>query len=58
MDGLNLKDKTMAIRGACIVFSVWDVGGDLRCVNHVPIACKDAITIFIISDLTRRQEQA
>ena len=27
MNGLNLKDKTMAIRGACIVYGVWDVRG-------------------------------
>ncbi|KAM0948856.1 hypothetical protein DsansV1_C06g0063891 [Dioscorea sansibarensis] len=31
---------------------------DQRWVDHVPIACKDAIAILIISDLTRRQEQA
>ena len=28
--------------------------GDQRWVDHVPIACKDAIEILIISDLTRR----
>ena len=61
---MNLKDKTMAIRGACIVYGVWDVRGlywrlscwfsfvwpfvwiyvclgDQRCVDHVPIACKE-----------------
>ena len=27
MNGLNLKDKTMAIRGACVVYGVWDVRG-------------------------------
>ena len=27
MNGLNLMDKTMVVRGARIVFSIWDVGG-------------------------------
>ncbi|KAM0943833.1 putative small monomeric GTPase [Dioscorea sansibarensis] len=54
MNGLNLMDKTMVVRGARIVFSIWDVGGDQRWVDHVPIACKDAVAILIMFDLTTR----
>lgn len=27
MKGLNLMDKTLAIKGAKIAFTIWDVGG-------------------------------
>ncbi|KAK1435638.1 hypothetical protein QVD17_01404 [Tagetes erecta] len=40
MAGLNLMDKTMSFGGAKIVFSIWDVGGDRRSNDQVPIACK------------------
>jgi hypothetical protein len=28
MTGLNLMDKTMAVRGARIAYSIWDVAGN------------------------------
>ncbi|KAJ0966124.1 hypothetical protein J5N97_027262 [Dioscorea zingiberensis] len=54
MNGLNLMDKMMVVRGARIAFSIWDVGGDQRHLDHVPIACKDAVAILIMFDLTSR----
>ncbi|KAK6149308.1 hypothetical protein DH2020_016833 [Rehmannia glutinosa] len=48
MKGLNLMDKTLHIRGARIAFRIWDVGGDNRSLDQVPIACKDAVAIFFI----------
>ncbi|KAM7498855.1 hypothetical protein LguiA_023269 [Lonicera macranthoides] len=54
MKGLNLMDKTFFIRGARIAFSIWDVGGDTKSLDHVPIACKDAVAILFMFDLTSR----
>ncbi|XP_065862326.1 protein TEM1 isoform X3 [Euphorbia lathyris] len=54
MTGLNLMDKTLIVEGARITFSLWDVGGDSRSVDHVPIACKDAVAILFMFDLTSR----
>ncbi|XP_066394917.1 septum-promoting GTP-binding protein 1 [Miscanthus floridulus] len=54
MTGLNLMDKTMAVRGARIAYSIWDVAGDHQSVDHIPIACKDAVAILYMFDLTSR----
>ncbi|OVA11108.1 Small GTPase superfamily [Macleaya cordata] len=54
MSGLNLVDKIFSVRGARIAFSIWDVGGDHKSLDHVPIACKDAVAILIMFDLTSR----
>ncbi|GMP65419.1 hypothetical protein CsSME_00026218 [Camellia sinensis var. sinensis] len=54
MKGLNLMDKTLVVRGARIAFRIWDVGGDNRSLDQVPIACKDAVAILFMFDLTSR----
>ncbi|KAG2637402.1 septum-promoting GTP-binding protein 1-like [Panicum virgatum] len=54
MTGLNLMDKTMAVRGARIAYSIWDVAGDIQAVDHIPIACKGAVAILYMFDLTSR----
>lgn len=54
MAGLNLMDKTLFVKGARIAFSIWDVGGDHRSLEQVPIACKDAVAILFMFDLTSR----
>ncbi|KAI9186717.1 hypothetical protein LWI28_020124 [Acer negundo] len=54
MTGLNLINKTLLVQGARISFSIWDVGGDSSSYDHVPIACKDAVAIFFMFDLTSR----
>ncbi|OWM81257.1 hypothetical protein CDL15_Pgr007295 [Punica granatum] len=54
MAGLNLMDKTLVVQGAKISFSIWDVGGDNKSSNHLPIACKDAVAILFMFDLTSR----
>ncbi|KAK4398500.1 Septum-promoting GTP-binding protein 1 [Sesamum angolense] len=51
---LNLMDKTFHIKGARIAFRIWDVGGDRRSLDQVPIACKDAVAILYMFDLTSR----
>ncbi|XP_024313706.1 septum-promoting GTP-binding protein 1 isoform X2 [Brachypodium distachyon] len=54
MTGLNLMDKTLAVRGARLAFNIWDVAGDSQSIDHVPIACKDAVAILFMFDLTSR----
>ncbi|OMP04429.1 Small GTPase superfamily [Corchorus olitorius] len=54
MTGLNLVNKTLFVQGARIAFSIWDVGGDSNSLDHVPIACKDAVAILFMFDLTSR----
>ncbi|KAK6934425.1 Small GTPase [Dillenia turbinata] len=54
MSGLNLMDKTLSVKGARIAFSIWDVDGDHGSLDHVPIACKDAVAILLMFDLTSR----
>ncbi|KAJ8754645.1 hypothetical protein K2173_010736 [Erythroxylum novogranatense] len=54
MTGLNLMDKTLFVRGVRIAFSIWDVGGDNKSIDHVPMACKDAVAILFMFDLTSR----
>lgn len=54
MNGLNLMDKTLVVRGARIAFRIWDVGGDHSSVDQIPIACKDAVAILFMFDLTSR----
>ncbi|XP_078181152.1 ras-related small GTP-binding family protein [Carex rostrata] len=54
MRGLNLMDKVLMVRGATIALTIWDVAGDKDCVDHVPLACKDAVAILYMFDLTSR----
>ncbi|KAK6132929.1 hypothetical protein DH2020_033313 [Rehmannia glutinosa] len=54
MKGLNVMDKIMYIQGAKIALKIWDVGGDNRSFDQVPIACKDAVAILFMFDLTSR----
>ncbi|KAJ7960723.1 septum-promoting GTP-binding protein 1-like [Quillaja saponaria] len=54
MTGLNLMDKTLFVQGARISFSIWDVAGDKRSQDHISLACKDAVAILFMFDLTSR----
>ncbi|XVF77559.1 hypothetical protein PTKIN_Ptkin14bG0054600 [Pterospermum kingtungense] len=54
MTGLNLVNKTSFVQGVRIAFSIWDVGGDSSSLDHLPIACKDAVAILFMFDLTSR----
>ncbi|KAI3717889.1 hypothetical protein L1987_69797 [Smallanthus sonchifolius] len=54
MAGLNLMDKTLSFGGARIALNIWDVGGDRKSNDQVPIACKDAVAILFMFDLTSR----
>ncbi|CAL5390519.1 unnamed protein product [Camellia sinensis] len=54
MKELNLMDKTMLVGDTRIALRIWDVGGDHRSLDQVPIACKDAVAILFMFDLTSR----
>ncbi|GAU12399.1 hypothetical protein TSUD_253500, partial [Trifolium subterraneum] len=48
MEGLNLMDKTLYVQGARISFCIWDVAGDTKSLDQIPMACKDAVALLII----------
>ncbi|KAL1567034.1 septum-promoting GTP-binding protein 1-like isoform X1 [Salvia divinorum] len=52
---VNVMDKTMCIQGATIALTIWDVGGEKRSFDQVPIACKNAAAILFMFDLTSRR---
>lgn len=54
MEGLNLMDKTLYVQGARISFCIWDVAGDKKSLDQIPMACKDAVALLIMFDLTSR----
>ncbi|XP_019435461.1 PREDICTED: septum-promoting GTP-binding protein 1 isoform X4 [Lupinus angustifolius] len=54
MEGLNLMDKTLFVEGARISCCIWDVAGDKRSLDQIPMACKDAVAVLIMFDLTSR----
>ncbi|KAK5772481.1 septum-promoting GTP-binding protein 1 [Gossypium arboreum] len=54
MTGLNLVNKTLFVQGARVAFSIWDVGGDSNSLDLLPIACKNAVAILFMFDLTSR----
>ncbi|KAK9284372.1 hypothetical protein L1049_024759 [Liquidambar formosana] len=54
MEGLNSMDKTLSVSGARISYSIWEVGGDAKSQDQIPIACKDSIAILFMFDLTSR----
>ncbi|TYI47356.1 hypothetical protein E1A91_D13G167500v1 [Gossypium mustelinum] len=54
LTGLNLVNKTLFVQGAGIAFSIWDVGGDSNSLDLLPIACKNAVAILFMFDLTSR----
>ncbi|KAL9453637.1 hypothetical protein AB3S75_009278 [Citrus x aurantiifolia] len=53
-EGLNMMDKTLLVRGARISYSIWEVTGDAKAQDHLPVACKDSIAILFMFDLTSR----
>lgn len=52
--GLNYVDKIQQVQGARLFFSIWEVGGDDHCQNHIPTVCKDSVAILFMFDLTSR----
>ncbi|KAF3443698.1 hypothetical protein FNV43_RR13388 [Rhamnella rubrinervis] len=52
--GLSFVDKTLLVKGARISYSIWEVEGDMKSKDHIPIACKDSVAILFMFDLTSR----
>ncbi|MED6142880.1 hypothetical protein PIB30_001648 [Stylosanthes scabra] len=52
--GLNPMDKTLDVRGARISYSIWEVQGDAKSIDQIPLACTDSVAILIMFDLTSR----
>lgn len=53
-DGINVMDKTLMVRDARIIYSLWEVDGDEGSLHQIPLACKDSVAILIMFDLTSR----
>jgi len=52
--GVNFMEKTIAIKGTEITFSIWDLGGQREFVNMLPLVCNDAVAILFMFDLSRK----
>ncbi|CAK8575490.1 unnamed protein product [Lathyrus sativus] len=52
--GPNHMDKTMVVSGARISYCIWEVQGDGKSQDQLPMACKDSVAILIMFDLTSR----
>ncbi|XP_027347238.1 septum-promoting GTP-binding protein 1 isoform X2 [Abrus precatorius] len=52
--GLNQMDKTLVVRGARISYCIWEVQGDRKSEEQIPMACTDSVAILIMFDLTSR----
>ncbi|XP_058753189.1 septum-promoting GTP-binding protein 1-like [Vicia villosa] len=52
--GPNQMDKTMVVSGARISYCIWEVQGDGKSQDQLPMACKDSVAILIMFDLTSR----
>ncbi|CAI8616173.1 unnamed protein product [Vicia faba] len=52
--GPNQMDKTMVVSGARISYCIWEVQGDGKSQDQLPVACKDSVAILIMFDLTSR----
>ncbi|KAJ1404328.1 Small GTPase superfamily [Sesbania bispinosa] len=53
-NGLNQMDKTLFVGGARISYCIWEVQGDGKSEDQIPMACKDSVAILIMFDLTSR----
>lgn len=52
--GPNQMDKTLVVSGARISYCIWEVQGDGKSEDQLPMACKDSVAILIMFDLTSR----
>ncbi|KAE9620679.1 hypothetical protein Lal_00019778 [Lupinus albus] len=52
--GPNQMDKILDVRGARISYCIWEVQGDRKSEEQIPMACNDSVAILIMFDLTSR----
>uniref|UniRef100_A0A1J3CZD6 Septum-promoting GTP-binding protein 1 n=1 Tax=Noccaea caerulescens TaxID=107243 RepID=A0A1J3CZD6_NOCCA len=52
--GINCTDKTLSMGGARISYSIWELEGDEKSRDQIPLACKDSVAILFMFDLTSR----
>jgi len=56
--GVNFMEKTIQLRNACVVLSVWDLGGQKEYLQLMPLVCDDAKALLFVFDLTRKKSLA
>ncbi|VVA98830.1 unnamed protein product [Arabis nemorensis] len=52
--GIICTDKTLSMGGARISYSIWELEGDEKSRDQIPMACKDSVAILFMFDLTSR----
>ena len=52
--GVNFMEKTIAVRGNEITFTIWDLGGQREFISMLPLVCNDAFAILFMFDLSRK----
>lgn len=52
--GVNFMEKTITLRNTEITFSIWDLGGQREFLSMLPLVCNDAVAIFFMFDLSRK----
>ena len=50
--GVNFMEKSIALDGQAVTFSIWDIGG-ADSESMLPLVCNDAVAILFMFDLTR-----
>jgi len=51
--GVNFLEKTVRVRDANIVFSIWDLGAARGFLSMMPLVCNEAAVLFFMFDLSR-----
>ncbi len=52
--GVNFMEKSIALRGTEVRFSIWDLGGQREFLSMLPLVCNDAAAILFMFDLSRK----
>merc|ERR550514_2191313 len=51
--GINFMEKSIALDGQEVTFSIWDIGGGADSESMLPLVCNDAAAVLLLFDLSR-----
>ena len=51
--GVNFMEKSIALGGQEVTFSIWDIGGGTDSKSMLPLVCNDAAAVLLMFDLSR-----
>lgn len=52
--GVTFMEKTIMLKNIDVVYSIWDLGGQLEFGHMLPLVSNDAVAVFFVFDLTRK----